>query len=50
VCMVLSNHAYPQYRRRAKELGAAYFFDKSIDFDHAIATIKAEVLRLASKH
>jgi DNA-binding NarL/FixJ family response regulator len=50
VCMVLSNHAHPQYRRCAKELGAAYFFDKSMDFDHAIKAIKAEVLRLASKH
>lgn len=49
VCMVLSNYSYPQCRRRAKELGATYFFDKSMEFDYAIEAIEAEVLRLASK-
>lgn len=47
VCVVLSNHAYPQYRQAAWALGARYFFDKSLDFDRAIETIEAEAMRLA---
>jgi DNA-binding NarL/FixJ family response regulator len=42
VLVVLTNHANTQYRRLAKELGVNYFFDKSMDFDLAIETIKLE--------
>jgi DNA-binding NarL/FixJ family response regulator len=33
VFVVLTNHAEPQYRRAATEAGAAYFLDKSNEFD-----------------
>ena len=33
VFVVLTNHAEPQYRRACTEAGAAYFLDKSRDFD-----------------
>lgn len=31
--VVLTNYALPEYRRRAEELGVAYFLDKSRDFE-----------------
>ena len=33
VFLVLTNHANPQYRRICQEAGAAFFFDKSLEFD-----------------
>lgn len=42
VSVMLTNHAYPQYRTLAKNLGVKYFFDKSMDFDRAIETIESE--------
>lgn len=42
VSVMLTNHAYPQYRTLAKNLGVKYFFDKSMDFDRAIETIETE--------
>lgn len=33
VFVVLTNHAEPQYRRAATDAGAAYFLDKSREFD-----------------
>lgn len=42
VLIMLTNHANPQYRRLAKDLGVKYFFDKSLDFDLAIETIEHE--------
>ena len=33
VFVVLTNHAEPQYRRACTDAGAAYFLDKSSDFD-----------------
>jgi DNA-binding NarL/FixJ family response regulator len=33
VFIVLTNHAEPQYRRAATDAGAAYFLDKSREFD-----------------
>ncbi|MEW9899437.1 response regulator transcription factor [Chitinivorax sp. PXF-14] len=44
--LVLTNHAFPLYRRHALALGAAYFFDKSMQFDEAIAAIEAEAQRV----
>ena len=31
--IVFTNFPYPQYRKRALEFGAQYFFDKSTEFD-----------------
>jgi DNA-binding NarL/FixJ family response regulator len=42
VAVMLTNHAYPQYRALAKNLGVKHFFDKSMDFDLAIETIETE--------
>jgi DNA-binding NarL/FixJ family response regulator len=42
IFVMLTNHANPQYRKLAKELGVNYFFDKSMDFDLAIETIEFE--------
>lgn len=39
--LILTNHAYPQYRLIAKNLGVEHFFDKSMDFDVAIETIES---------
>ncbi len=39
VIIVLTNYAYPQYREKCVELGADYFFDKSVEFEKAIDTI-----------
>ncbi len=42
VFVILSNHAEPQYRRACAEAGAAYFLDKSSEFDrvrHVLAEI-----------
>jgi DNA-binding NarL/FixJ family response regulator len=42
ICVILTNHGYPQYRELATRLGVDYFFDKSMDFERAIDTIEAE--------
>jgi DNA-binding NarL/FixJ family response regulator len=31
--VVLTNYAYPQYRKKCMELGADYFLDKSLDIE-----------------
>lgn len=44
VFVVLTNHSEPQYRRACAQAGAAYFLDKSTEFDrvkHVIAEIAA---------
>ena len=38
---MLSNFATPAYRRRAEQLGAQGFFDKSTEFEHLRAAIAA---------
>ena len=40
---MLSNFATPAYRRRAEQLGARGFFDKSTEFEHLRAAIAARV-------
>ena len=45
IAMILTNHAHPHYRQRAKDLGVKYFFDKSMDFDSAIDTIEEEAAK-----
>ena len=42
VFVVLTNHAEPQYRDACTEAGAAYFLDKSSDFDE-IPRVLAEI-------
>jgi DNA-binding NarL/FixJ family response regulator len=37
--VVLTNHAEPQYRRACERAGAAYFLDKSTEFDRVAAVI-----------
>jgi len=33
IVIMLTNYPYPQYRKKCKELGADYFFDKSTEFE-----------------
>ena len=40
---MLSNFATPAYRRRAEQLGARGFFDKSTEFEHLRAAIAARI-------
>jgi len=47
VFVVLTNHAEPQYRRAATEAGAAYFLDKSREFDR-VREVIAEIA--ATRH
>lgn len=36
---MLTNYSFPQFRRRCKDLGADYFFDKTNELDFAIKLI-----------
>ncbi len=47
VFVVLTNHAEPQYRRVCAEAGAAYFLDKSSEFDR-VREVIAEIA--ATRH
>ena len=38
--IMLTNFAHEAYRERCLELGAAYFFDKSAEFEEAVEMIK----------
>jgi DNA-binding NarL/FixJ family response regulator len=38
--LVLTNHATPNFKRTCEDLGAEYFFDKSLEFDRAIEVLK----------
>ena len=40
VVIMLTNYPYEQYKNRARELGADYFFDKSIDTEQVIKIIE----------
>ena len=42
VFVVLTNHAEPQYRRACERAGAAYFLDKSTEFDR-VPVVIAEI-------
>jgi DNA-binding NarL/FixJ family response regulator len=39
VVIVLTNFAYPQYRKRYLEAGADFFFDKSNEFDQVVVIL-----------
>ena len=38
--IVFTNHAFPEIKRRAMQLGADYFFDKSADYDGVRSTLQ----------
>ncbi len=38
--IVLTNYPYAAYRRRCKDLGADYFFDKSTEFHKAVEVLR----------
>lgn len=40
VRVVLTNHAFSLYERRARMLGVEHFFDKSMHFNEAVQTIE----------
>jgi DNA-binding NarL/FixJ family response regulator len=48
ILMMLTNHAHTYYRSLADDLGVQYFFDKSMDFDLAIAAIELEAAKFSS--
>ena len=39
--VVLTNHSLPQVRQRCLQAGARCFFDKSLEFDLAVAAVRA---------
>ena len=47
--IILTNYAYDQYKDKAFEIGADFFFSKSEDFDKIAATV-AELLRETKNH
>jgi DNA-binding NarL/FixJ family response regulator len=49
ILMMLTNHAHTYYRSLADDLGVDYFFDKSMDFDLAIAAIELEAEKFSRK-
>lgn len=46
VFVVLTNHAEPQYRRACERAGAAYFLDKSTEFDR----VPGVIAEIANRH
>ena len=38
--IVFTNHPFPEIRRRATQLGADFFFDKSADYDSVRTTLQ----------
>ena len=40
VVIMFTNYPYPQYRTKCMESGADFFFDKSLEFDALIETLK----------
>jgi DNA-binding NarL/FixJ family response regulator len=39
--IMLSNYSYPQYRKKCTDAGAAFFFDKSTEFERVPEVLKA---------
>jgi DNA-binding NarL/FixJ family response regulator len=46
--VILTNHAYGSYRKKARQLGVTHFFDKSMEFDLAVETILHEADRFST--
>jgi DNA-binding NarL/FixJ family response regulator len=40
---MFTNYSYKQMRQRSKELGADYFFDKSLDLDRVIKMVAGKI-------
>lgn len=40
IVMILTNYPYPQYRKKCKNAGADFFFDKSTEFDKASEVVQ----------
>ena len=38
--IVFTNHPFPEIRKRAMQLGADYFFDKSVEYDNVRSTLQ----------
>lgn len=38
--IILTNYSFPEYRERAKSLGADYFFDKSMEFEQVEGVLR----------
>jgi len=38
--IMLTNYAYPQFKQKCLELGAAYFFEKSTDFEKLYSVLQ----------
>lgn len=43
--IILTNFAYPQYRRRYMDAGADFFFDKSNEFDQVVLVLNQYLKR-----
>jgi DNA-binding NarL/FixJ family response regulator len=41
IVIMLTNYAYPQYRKRCMDAGADFFFDKSTQFDEMMKVLAA---------
>lgn len=50
IFIIMTNAATDQYRRRCKELGAEYFFDKSTEFTLIPITMKAIAAEFSTAH
>jgi DNA-binding NarL/FixJ family response regulator len=38
--IIFTNYPYPPYRKRCKDAGADFFFDKSTEYENLIDTVK----------
>ena len=45
--IMLTNYPYPQYRKKAEDTGAEFFFDKATEFDKVAEAV--EELRIAER-
>jgi DNA-binding NarL/FixJ family response regulator len=43
IIIMLTNYSYPQYRKKCTDAGAAFFFDKSNEFERVPELLKALV-------
>ena len=46
IVIMFTNYPYPQYRRRCHELGADFFYDKSLESDALAETLRKLVMLL----
>jgi len=40
ITIMLTNYPYPQYRKKCRELGSDYFFDKVTDFEEFVTLLR----------